>query len=169
MTAVTARSPAGQSDWSDPVILLRCKHKTTCGTGKCRSPLVGAPPRCDDTWMSAAYALHINGICEVREELAVVGEAAGWGHFCCLTLEPSGAEGIQLGRPVIGSRRGQRQLRLHAETRIAPEVLAHVRLNWGMAAARPSRNTTQPNARVGAPARQGKLSVSAVTTDHAAG
>ena len=90
MTAVTARSPAGQADWSDPVILLRCKLKTTCGTRKCRSPLVGAPLRGDNTWMSAAYALHMNGVGEVHEELAVIDEAVGLGHFCCLTFDLSG-------------------------------------------------------------------------------
>ena len=92
MTTVTARAPTGQADWSDPLILLRRKLKATGGTGKFRSPSVGIPLRCDNTWMSAAYALHMNGVGEVREGLAVIDEALGLGHFCCLTFELRGRQ-----------------------------------------------------------------------------
>ena len=90
MTTVSARSPAGQADRSDPLILLGHKLKATGGTGKLRSPSVGTPLRCHDSWMSAAYALHVNGFGEVRKGLAVIDEALGLGHFCCLTFELTG-------------------------------------------------------------------------------
>jgi hypothetical protein len=50
---------------------------------------MGIPLRNDNAWMSAAYALHMNGVGEVREELAVIDEALRLGHFCCLTFELS--------------------------------------------------------------------------------
>ena len=90
MATVTARAPAGQADWSDPIILLRCKLKTAGGTRKYGSPSVGIPLRGNNAWMSAAYALHVNGVGEVREGLAVIDEALRLGHFCCLTFEPTG-------------------------------------------------------------------------------